>query len=65
MPLEIIIGTIPLRQAITHYPTPSAPSIQPFAGFAPEAAALYPPGEGAVAPSAPSAAVPSMPNLRK
>ena len=70
VPLELIIGTIPLRQAITQYPAPAAaPSIQPFAGFAPDPNAMYPPtGAGDFAPvpvTPPPAAFPSMPNLRE
>lgn len=58
VPLEIIIGTIPLRQVVERYP-PRAPAVMPppQAGYPPPAGATAPPME----PSMPSANMPNLP----
>ena len=75
VPLEIIIGTIPLRQVVEQFP-PHPASIQPPppAGYSVPPGTMYPPPEGASAPyppsdpSAPTAPFmppSSIPNLRE
>ncbi|XP_076472508.1 arrestin domain-containing protein 3-like [Babylonia areolata] len=75
VPLEIIIGTIPLRQVVEMYP-PRAPGplpAPPQAGYGPPPGIMYPPPEGAgampypppamepTAPVMPPGSVPDMP----
>ena len=75
VPLEIIIGTIPLLQVVEKFP-PHPASIQPppQAGYGGPPGTMYPPPEGASAPyppldpSAPTAPFmppSSIPNLRE
>ena len=54
VPLEIIIGTIPLRQVVEQFP-PHPASIQPPppAGYSAPPGTMYPPPEGASAPYPP------------
>ena len=72
VPLEIIIGTIPLRQVVEQFPPhPAAIQLPPQEGFGVPPGTMYPPPEGASAPyppldpSAPSMPPSSIPNLRE
>ena len=75
VPLEIIIGTIPLRQVVEQFP-PHPAAIQPpaQAGYGVPPGTMYPPPEGASAPyppldlsapTAPSMLPSNIPNLRE